>query len=301
MKHKFIETFEYISARIIFFLVNLLPRRKAIAFGKLLGKAFYKLTSQRETAYRNIKTAFNKTMSEQEQKHLLKASFEQWGITIIEFMLLPKVYKKQSINQLVKHKQVTNLLKDKLSQGKGCIIISGHFGMWEYLGAGVSGAGVPLNGIIRPLENTKINNYINKTREMFGSKVIPKNDKDKMDKALKNNEVLIFIIDQNSTSKHSVFVPFFDKPASTPTGAVWFLSKFPDTPVVAVHSYRDNNYIHRCKAEEVDIIKADNYKEFVEKNMANFTQYIEKYIREKPEQWLWINNRWKTRPEDVLR
>ncbi len=295
MKHKIIETIEYIIARSVFFLVYLLPRKKAITFGKFLGRIIYKFKKQRQNALRNIKIAFGKKMNDEQIRQLLKSSFEQWGITIVEFMLLPKVYKKNLINELVEHQEVTNLLKQLLKREKGCIIVSGHFGMWEYAGASISNAGIPLNGIVRPMENTKIDRYINKTREMFGSKVIPKKDQRKMDEALKNNEVLIFIIDQNSTSKHSVFVPFFDKLASTPTGSAWFLSKYPDTPVVAFHSYRDENYIHRCEAERINIIKSNTYKEFIEKNIANFTTFIEKYVREKPEQWLWINNRWKTK------
>lgn len=298
MKSKPLEILEFVLARFIFFLVNILPQKWAYGIGRGIGKLLYKIKSLRNTVLSGLKKAYKTEKTEEEIRDIAKKCCIHWGISLIEYMRLYKINNRGSIDKHAVHKPASDLIKSKLSEGKGCLVISGHFGMWEYMGAGLSHSGIPLNVIMRPLDNRILDKFVSKIRSSFGTVNIPKKQFKPMIKAIKNNEALVFLMDQNSISKSSVFVPFFGEPASTSTGVVWFLKRFKDTPVVMVYPYRDKDNIHRNIAEEVKIIHCDDYDEFAVKNMANMTALIEKYVRMRPEQWMWLHPRWKKEPNE---
>ncbi len=267
-------------------------------FGKFLGKVMYCVKSIRKTAIEGLTIAYSSEKTQEEIISLAKQTCKHWGISIIEFMRLPKIRKHNLVDKFIDAKEPANLIKEKLKLGKGCIVITGHFGMWEYIGAGLSYSGVPLSVIMRPLDNTILDKFVSNIRASFGTKNIPKKQLKSMLKSLKNNEALVFLIDQNSISKSSVFVPFFNKLASTSTGATYFLSKYKDTPVVFVYPYRDENYVHRSIAKEIPIIDDDDNDAFTYKNMAYMTKCVEDFVRMRPEQWLWLHPRWRKRPPE---
>lgn len=302
MKSKITQFIEYALARFIFFLVNLMPRKMALGFGRFLGRIIYKIKSLRKTIVNGLTIAFGDELSEKEILDLTKKSSIHWGMSVVEFMILPKIYKKNLIDKIVKYEQVYELSKKLLEKGKGLIFATGHFGMWEYMCGAVAKSGIPVSVIMRPLDNKILDKYVSSIRGRFGTKNVPKKNVLKMFKTIKNNEALVFMVDQN-TIENYVFIPFFNVLAATSTGAAFFMNKFKDTPVIAVFSYRDENYNHICFGEEIKVIQSDDYDDFIRKNMANLTLKIEKYIREHPEQWLWFHPRWnkKPTPEEKLK
>jgi KDO2-lipid IV(A) lauroyltransferase len=227
---------------------------------------------------------------------LTKKTCIHWGKSIIEFMYLPKIKRKEMIKEVVDTKDASEIIKQELEKGKGCLIATGHFGMWEYVGASLSQNGVPLSVIMRPLDNRILDRFVSGIRASFGTKNIPKRHMKGMVKALKSNEALVFLIDQNSISKNSVFVPLFGKLASTSTGLTYFLNKYPDTPVIYVYPYRDKDNIHRAVAVKVETLSSKKYDDFARKNMANLTRITERFINNYPEQWLWFHPRWSKKP-----
>lgn len=295
-KSKLLEIIEYSLVKFILFLINLLPRNKALNLGSFLGKLAYHIKSLRKTVYKGLYIAYGNIKTQKEIEILAKKVFEHWGKSAVEFLLLPKANKNNQIEEFVENDEVNRIIKTILKRGKGCIIISGHFGMWEYMAGSIGNAGIPLNVIIRPLDNKKLDRFVSDTRSSFGTKNIPKKQLKKMLKALKNNEVLAFMIDQNSISKNSIFVPFFGTLASTSTGVIWFLRHCKDTPVVAISSYRNENNKHITSGRELKIVPADNYDDFARLNMTYFTRYIEECVKSHPEQWLWLHPRWNKRP-----
>ncbi len=296
MKSRFVEIIEYSLARVIFFIINLLPRKAVLKFGRFFGKILYKIKSLRKTAYNGLKIAYGNILSEEHLRELTEKTCIHWGISIIEFMYLPKIKRKNLIDIVVDTEEATEIIKKELCNGNGCIIATGHFGMWEYVGASLSSNGIPLSVIMRPLDNRILDSFVSNIRASFGTRNIPKKQMKKMVKALKSNQALVFLIDQNSISKSSVYVPLFGKLASTSTGLTYFLNKYKNTPVIFVYPYRDENNIHKAIAVKVDQIEANSYEEFARKNMSNLTKIVEHYINKNPEQWLWFHNRWNKRP-----
>jgi Kdo2-lipid IVA lauroyltransferase/acyltransferase len=119
--------------------------------------------------------------------------------------------------------------------------------------------------------------------------------------ALKEGTPVAMLLDQNA-GKHGVFVPLFGRPASTlPTAAEIALRT--GSPIVCVTSWRDEAAgVHRLRlgriirAERWAGPRDERYDAEVRRITAEYTRNIEDAVRERPEQWLWLHRRWKTRP-----
>ena len=117
----------------------------------------------------------------------------------------------------------------------------------------------------------------------------------KMLKALRNNEILGMLIDQD-TSVQSVFVDFFGHPASTPLGLASIALKV-GSPVVLSVDKRLPDGKHKFVISD-EIVPPESTGDFdtdVKNFTAKLTKYLENFIRENPEQWVWFHERWKTK------
>ena len=59
-----------------------------------------------------------------------------------------------------------------LKEGKGCIIVTGHFGNWEYAGIALSAYGFPVNAVAKPLKSNSMDQFLNRCRQKTGVKII---------------------------------------------------------------------------------------------------------------------------------
>jgi len=190
------------------------------------------------------------------------------------------------------------IYKKALSKNKGLLIVSAHCGNWEILASAVAAENFPVNVIAKRIYIEELNNMLVSYRNLKNVKVILRSEKDtarKMLKALKNNEIIAMLIDQD-TSVQSVFVDFFSMPASTPSGLASIALRT-GAPVLMSVSKRLAGGKHCFVVSEE--IEPDPTTGNFEQDVINFTQkttkYLENYIRENPEQWVWFHERWKTK------
>ncbi|MDH4129167.1 MAG: lysophospholipid acyltransferase family protein, partial [Spirochaetota bacterium] len=111
-------------------------------------------------------------------------------------------------------------------------------------------------------------------------------------KALKNNELLAFLIDQNQ-ARGGIFVPFFGKLASSPRGPALMAKRF-KSPVMGTYIKRNPDSTHTVTFKEIKLVESSSIKEYLYTNTYNFSNFFEELIRENPDQWYWFHNRWKT-------
>jgi KDO2-lipid IV(A) lauroyltransferase len=104
------------------------------------------------------------------------------------------------------------------------------------------------------------------------------------------------LIDQDTLGVESDFVDFMGLPARTPVGPSQAALRF-GIPVLTLHILRKENgkYILEIN-EPLDLSVFDGDKGYL-KLTANLTERIEEWVRENPEQWVWIHERWARRPD----
>ena len=112
---------------------------------------------------------------------------------------------------------------------------------------------------------------------------------------LRENTAVGILIDQDTMGVESEFVDFLGLPARTPVGPAQLAIRF-GIPVLTLHIARKRNGRYILTIDEpvaLSDYSGDNgYLELT----ADLTGRIEEWIREDPQQWIWIHERWARRP-----
>ncbi len=192
-------------------------------------------------------------------------------------------------------------LEGALAAGRGAVLVTGHCGNWEMLNARLGVGGIPMTIAVREVYDPRINRLATALRARFGTEVVfrGKEAGQLLNAGLARNRVLGLLIDQDIRSVPGVFVPFFGRPAWTPSGAA-LLALRKGVPVVPafVHRRADGSH-HATVHPPLDEPAGTNLRERVQALTAAATATIEDQIRAHPEQWVWMHRRWRTRPSEV--
>jgi KDO2-lipid IV(A) lauroyltransferase len=183
-----------------------------------------------------------------------------------------------------------------LAHGKGVLILSGHVGNWELFGFKARRMGYPVHVIVKEIKGRAVDDMTVRLRERFDIGLIPRqNSYRSCVRALRDNAMIAFMLDQNMIRDEGVFVDFFDRPACTSAGLA-HLSALSGIPVVPVFCFREADGSHRFRAYPAIDPPAGRDEETIREATQAYTRRIEDAIREHPDQWIWIHRRWRTRP-----
>ena len=118
--------------------------------------------------------------------------------------------------------------------------------------------------------------------------------------SLRKNETVCLIADEKR--KHTgIYVKFFGEPALTATGPA-VLSLRTGAPILPIFIVRKEDHSHHIFIEpQLKYNLSSNTPEDTYTITTAYTTVIEKYIRMYPDQWFWVNNRWKKRKRRHLR
>jgi KDO2-lipid IV(A) lauroyltransferase len=183
------------------------------------------------------------------------------------------------------------------AEGRGVIAASGHFGNWELQAV----ASVPLVGhismIARPLDNPALDRRLVRLRTAGGNTVFYKQKAiARVLTALREGDIVAILIDQNVQAKDGIFVSFFGRPACTTTVAAAIALKT-RCAIVPVHCILQPGGRYRMVyGPPVEWAGTGRRDEDVAALTQHLTKVIEDWVRENPEQWLWLHRRWKTMP-----
>ncbi|MFH0766058.1 MAG: lysophospholipid acyltransferase family protein [Calditrichota bacterium] len=186
-----------------------------------------------------------------------------------------------------------------LEQGRGCLVVSGHFGNWEWMGGSMSRLGYPVSYVVTSQSNPLVEAWLDRMRKAAGIEIIPKREAVKgVLQALKRNRVVSIMCDQDA-GEAGVFTPFFGRPASTPRGPALFYLKT-QVPIVFAAAPRESDGKYHVIIERLEFSNLpENREEQEAEIMRRITARLEQEIRRHPEQWLWLHRRWKTQPPNL--
>lgn len=276
--------------------IQLLPLKIALSIGGLFGfLGYYIFYPRTRVALDNLNMTLGKEKSQRELKKIARDMYRNFGKNIIEFMRIP-ILTRETIDELITIEGLENL-NNAWDQKKGVLILTAHIGNWELLAATFAIKGCPVNLVTRDIRNRYINTFWMDCRRRIGINAIHKREALKeVIRRLRNNELVGFVLDQNVDRRDGVFVAFFGLPACT-INSVAVLSKRFDAPVVPAFIIRQKDERHRVIFEKPILFEErGEMEEDIVYNTQVYTDIIERYIREKPEQWIWVHKRWKTRP-----
>ncbi len=250
--------------------------------------AFYFHRPFRKKALSNLAIAYGETRSEEERKKIALASFQSLMITCLEFFALKK--SRRDVGHFATLEENSEV-RDLLNQKQGLIFFTGHQANWEVPFLAIT-AEFPGVAIGRPIKNPWLYRYILSVREMHGGKIVmPKNAIREGMKALRRGEFLGIVGDQAYPSS-SYSYPLFGTrawTASTPA----LLAYKTGSPLVVGHTERIGHKYHVSASPPIWPNLSRPLKEEVPEMMDQAMRYLEKSIAKKPEQWMWVHDRWK--------
>jgi KDO2-lipid IV(A) lauroyltransferase len=266
--------------------------------GERLGRLAYRLSRRyRTVAEHNLQMAYGESLSDGERRRLVEQVFIHFAKSLMEFLVADGL----SPNDLCR--MVTLKGEEHLQwcvqQGKGTLIITAHYGNWEIAARYLTQCkGYVLNVVARDADDSATTLLVNRIREQGGYRVFPRGQAVRaVLQALKRNELVAMLPDQNAGD---VFVPFFGRLAGTVAGPA-LLALRSGAPILPVFCTRqpDNTYLFEMLPPFVVQPSGDKERDVTE-TMAHITALIEQQVRKHPSQWLWLHNRWKTRPPEEV-
>ena len=277
---------EYLLTRAVLFCLEHGPLWLAWPFARgcvsLLDLAVPRL---RRIAIRNLELA-----GLPDPARIADGVFRSIARLILVFARFPRL-NRENISQWIRYEGLEHFQAAK-QRGRGVLFATAHLGNWELSAFAHGLLTEPMNVIVRPLDNPRIDRLVEKRRALSGNRLAEKKDAARtILRALHDNQAVGILIDQNTSPEEGVFVDFFGVPACAGTAFAKLAAHSGATviPGFALWEETERRYVLRFypPLEISGDALADTRR---------LQQQLETIIRQYPDQWLWIHRRWKTRP-----
>jgi KDO2-lipid IV(A) lauroyltransferase len=290
------ERAEFAAVWVLVRLLGALPRGVARAVGSAIGGLAYGVLGRlRSVGLRNLALALPEKVAA-ERERILRTEYRNLGWLLAEFCLM-QGYTAERASRFIRYEGLDNYLRAR-ERGKGVLVLTGHLGAWELSSFYHSLMGYPMGMVIRRLDNPLVDRFVNHVRCLHGNRVIHKDDFARgLIASMRAGETVGILMDTNMTPPQGVFVPFFGVQACTASGMARVAAKTGAAvvPGFLLWEESEQKYVLRF-GEEMPVVTTGEAELDALVNTEAFTTKIEEYVRQYPEQWLWMHRRWKTRP-----
>ena len=284
-----IEFYLYMTLRAV---ARRLPYRQVGRLGGTLGRLVFRLTPIRKrVTLENLRHAFPEK-TEVERHGIARGAYANFGTALLESFWVGG-NSPDEVMRRVTYKGDERAMT-LAREGKGYIILSGHFGSWELFGVSLGlHFGKPILVVVQDQRNSRINAVVDADRCRHGNRTVPMSQSVReVLGALAGGSILGILADQ-SGPKDSAVVDFFGRPAATHRGVAAFSIKL-NAPIFMAFAVRQTDGTYTVEMEELD--RSDiggSTDEKVEELTRRHVALFERYVRKYPDHWLWMHKRWK--------
>ena len=290
---------EYLAARSFVLLAEALPLTAALRFGEWGGRRIIFWTRRNfETAVDNFLHAYpNMTRAEAEGR--ATRVYEHFGRASAEMAVAHRLLRRSTYRD---HIAIRNeeRLREVIAAGRGAIFVTAHLGVWEIFGILLHHWGVNLTSVYRAVKNPYLDRFVRRQRSGFGQTMIEKEGAlPVLLRVLRQGRYIALLVDQHA-KRDGVWVPFFGRLAST-TQAPALLALRTGAPIVMGYARRLPG-VYRFELfwdKPIYAKPSGDRAADVMRITLEISRRIEGYVRQSPEQWLWLHRRWHRIPQKV--
>jgi Kdo2-lipid IVA lauroyltransferase/acyltransferase len=256
--------------------------------GAAILPAIGSLVSANRTALRNLRMAYPNE-SEAWRRDVARAAWAEIGRTSGEF---PHMHKFAAF---LRDGRITLDGAEHFAAAAktGAVFISGHFSNWEVMGVGIVASGVTSHFTYRPANNPLIDKRIIDTRRRYGINLqAAKGETGGMGlmRALARKECIVLMNDQKYNS--GIAAPLFGYDCMTADGPTRFALRF-RVPLIPLSVKRIGDVRFAVKVHEPIQLDYDAApQDEIPAAVVRINRFMEARIREAPEQWFWVHQRW---------
>jgi Kdo2-lipid IVA lauroyltransferase/acyltransferase len=290
------QTVQHLLFTIVATLVQLLPLRTVRMFARVLASFSYSVVRiRRDLTQMQLRRAFPE-WSDDEVRRATRASYINLVTVILELMWTPRL-RTAPLGSILRLRN-PEVLQHAIARGRGVVLMSGHFGNWEWLSIGVAHLlDLSFTVIVHPMHNAQVDVLVERWRTMLGNRVVPMGlSIREIVRTLRSRGTVALLADQSGPS-NAIYTPFFGRLAATYEGPASFALKT-GAPVLMGFAVRadDGNYdVHIEEISTADL--PDASEQSIRRLTLRHVRKLEEVVRAHPDQWLWQHKRWKHAPD----
>jgi KDO2-lipid IV(A) lauroyltransferase len=289
-KSVFREALEYWLARAVLASLEHGPRGVALAqarfYTRLLDRAIPRL---RRVALRNLAMALP-DLDAAGRARIADGVFRSVARLLVAFARFPSIT-PANVHQWIRYEGLEHF-EEGMRRGHGVLFATAHLGNWELSAFAHAILSRPMCVIARPLDNRRIDELVARRRALSGNTIVGKREFARpILKALRENQAVGILVDQNASPENGAFVDFFGVPACAFTGFAKLAARSGAAVIPGFALW--------CEREDRYVLRFDPPLEITGDEIADTARiqhHLEQVIRQHPDQWLWIHRRWRTRP-----
>ena len=262
-------------------------------FGWLL---YYLFPYRRRVVLGNLRRVFGGYIPESEILKLAQAYYAHYIWFLLEFLRLPFM-SGASRKAWMRIENMEVALRAH-AQGKGILLLTGHFGNFEVSTVAGIGQFPGYRGLFhfvrRPLKPKLLNDFITwRTRRAGFGTLAKRGSLEAILDLLAGGAIIVYVFDQHAGKGNGITVDFFGHPAGT-FKSVALIALSTGVPVVPAYSWRESDGRHVLRFEEpVPLIEGEKVGDAIRRNTRAYNEVIERMLLRHPEQWIWMHRRWK--------
>jgi len=277
----------FILAWLILNIARLLPRDIGMGFGVGLARLAARIRSRDlDLARANLAIAFPGLTADQ-REGLLAGAMDDMGRNLFDTLIVGRWRRRDFVG--VEDDGTLAELDELRARGRGVLILTGHIGCWELLGARLARGLGELAVVTGTIRNAPVDRAVNDWRRRSGLLTLPRDgDQRPLLRHLQSGGVVAVLLDQN-TRVSNLPVPFFGRPAPTPSGAAKLALRYgiPILPVVIRRTGEGHRLVH------LPVIEPDDHRGDLPGLLAACNSALEEMIRRNPREWVWFHRRWQ--------
>jgi KDO2-lipid IV(A) lauroyltransferase len=277
---------EYWGFRAVAAVARALPLDTASAVSGWLWRAIAPQLRRHRRARLNLAAAMPE-LTEAERERILREMWETLGRTFAEAFHLDTLHADRSRIAITIEPALMELMR-----GGGFVLASLHTGNWEVCGVAARRSGLRIAGVYQSLKNPLVDDFVTSMRAPFYPLGLFSKGHDtvfKLMRILRSGGDVAVLADLREN--RGVGVPFFGRPApSNPFPAL--MARSQNVPLVAIRVVRLDGAHFEVQGERVPVTRTGDRSADVAATTAALHAIFERWIRERPAQWMWGHRRW---------
>jgi phosphopantetheine--protein transferase-like protein len=261
------------------------------------GRALYHLLPfRRGVVLDNLRRVFGDVLGEAEIRRLAQAYCAHFVRFLVEFARLPLMSARRR-KAWVRVENMEAPLRAH-AQGKGLLLLTGHFGNWEVATVGGISQFPQYRGLFhfvrRPLKPRWLNAFVTRRFRRSGLGTLGKRGSlDAILDLLAQGAILVYVFDQHAGAQDGIPVDFLGHPANT-FKSLAILALNTGAPVIPAGCWREPDGSHVLRFEDpLPLIECEDVDEAIRRNTRAYNAALERMLLRHPEQWIWMHRRWK--------
>jgi len=282
----------YLLARGYFALGKVLPMRPTFGFFWLMGNLIYfLLRGRRKIALRNLEIAFGKEKSEKERRRICRQAFINAAYTAGELMFMDRICKNWKEHFSFEGDE---MIDECIQKKQAFFVFGGHMGGWMMIAMVPQRFGIGGGVVIRPQRNPYLDRFLRNLVAKYGGVMINTRGTGKLiEKMIMEGKLVGFYMDQEARRKQGIQVDFFGLPAWSHVvpGYLAWKHRIPMFPFWIIR--KKPGYFHAIFRKPIEFTYSGDKEKDVREVTQRIVKEVERTIREHPEQWFWVHNRWR--------